>query len=112
MVVAGNADEDEHVLEEVGRSAASRLRHYLSDGSILAVTGGGTIAKVARYLPQGSPMDVTVLPARGGVGRKVETQALSLIHISFFSPTPHDVNLGSRYGVRRQLPLLWTFTTD
>ena len=30
----------------------------------------------------------------------------------FFSPTPHDVNLGSRYGVRRQLRPLWTFTTD
>ena len=30
----------------------------------------------------------------------------------FFSPTPHDVNLGSRFGVRRQLRPLWTFTTD
>ena len=30
----------------------------------------------------------------------------------FFSPTPRDVNLGSRYGVRRQLRPLWTFTTD
>ena len=30
----------------------------------------------------------------------------------FLSPTPHDVNLGSRFGVRRQLRPLWTFTTD
>lgn len=30
----------------------------------------------------------------------------------FFSPTPHGVNLGSRFGVRRQLRPLWTFTTD
>ena len=30
----------------------------------------------------------------------------------FFSPTPHDVNLGSRFGVRRQLRPSWTFTTD
>ena len=30
----------------------------------------------------------------------------------FFSPAPHDANLGSRYGVRRQLRPLWTFTTD
>ena len=30
----------------------------------------------------------------------------------FFSPTPHGVNLGSRYGVRRQLRPLWTYTTD
>ena len=30
----------------------------------------------------------------------------------FFSPIPHDINLGSRFGVRRQLRPLWTFTTD
>ena len=30
----------------------------------------------------------------------------------FFSPTPHDANLGSRFGVRRQLRPTWTFTTD
>ena len=30
----------------------------------------------------------------------------------FFSPAPHDANLASRYGVRRQLRPLWTFTTD
>ncbi len=78
LVVSGDADQDERVLDEAGRAAANHLRHYLSDGSILAVTGGGTIAKVARYLPQGAAMDVTVLPARGGVGRNVETQANTL----------------------------------
>ena len=30
----------------------------------------------------------------------------------FFSPTSHDVYLGSCYGVRRQLRPLRTFTTD
>ena len=30
----------------------------------------------------------------------------------FFSPTSHDVKLASRFGVRRQLRPLWTFTTD
>ena len=30
----------------------------------------------------------------------------------FLSPAPHDANLASRYGVRRQLRPLWTFTTD
>ena len=30
----------------------------------------------------------------------------------FFSPTSHNMNLGSRYRVRRQLRPLWTFTTD
>ena len=30
----------------------------------------------------------------------------------FFSPVPRDTNLGSCYGVRRQLRPSWTFTTD
>lgn len=34
------------------------------------------------------------------------------ISLSFFSPTPRGVNLGSRFGVRWQLRPLWTFTTD
>ena len=30
----------------------------------------------------------------------------------FLSPAPRSANLGSRFGVRRQLRPLWTFTTD
>ena len=30
----------------------------------------------------------------------------------FFSPIPHDMNLASRFRVRRKLRPLWTFTTD
>ena len=30
----------------------------------------------------------------------------------FLSPTPRGASLGSRFGVRRQLRPLWTFTTD
>lgn len=74
-VAAGNADADDHVLHEVGRNAASRLRSFLQTGSTLAVTGGSTIQQVAFAIPQGSPMNVMVVPARGGIGRSLETQA-------------------------------------
>lgn len=74
-VVAGNADEDEHVLHEVGRSAAGRLRGFLQSGSTLAVTGGSTIREVAFSLSHGTAMNVMVVPARGGIGRSLETQA-------------------------------------
>ena len=74
-VVAGDADEDDHVLHEVGRSAAARLRGFLQSGSTLAVTGGSTIHEVAFSVPQGTPMNVMVVPARGGIGRALETQA-------------------------------------
>ena len=74
-IAAGDADQDDHVLHEVGRNAASRLRSFLQTGSTLAVTGGSTIHQVAFAIPQGSPMNVMVVPARGGIGRSLETQA-------------------------------------
>lgn len=74
-VVSGDADIDAHVLTEVGRSAAGRLRGFLQSGSTLAVTGGSTIHEVAFSVPQGTPMNVMVVPARGGIGRALETQA-------------------------------------
>jgi central glycolytic genes regulator len=63
------------VLHEVGRIAASRLRSFLQSGSTLAVTGGSTIHEVALALTQSTPMNVMVVPARGGMGRSLETQA-------------------------------------
>ncbi len=75
-VTAGDSDQDPHVLSEVGRIAASRLRGFLQSGSTLAVTGGQTIHEVAQALtPTGTSMNVMVVPARGGIGRALETQA-------------------------------------
>lgn len=74
-VVPGDADRDDHVLSEVGRNAAIRLRSFLQSGSTLAVTGGSTIRMVAQAIPHSAAMNVMVVPARGGIGRSVETQA-------------------------------------
>jgi len=74
-VTAGDFDQDPHVLHEVGRIAAGRLRSFLQSGSTLAVTGGQTIHEVAQALTVGSSMNVMVVPARGGIGRALETQA-------------------------------------
>lgn len=74
-VTAGDSDQDPHVLQEVGRIAASRLRGFLQSGSTLAVTGGQTIHEVAQALTIGTAMNVMVVPARGGIGRALETQA-------------------------------------
>lgn len=74
-VVAGDADLDAQVLREVGRSAANRLRSYLQSGSTIAVTGGTTMREVAEAVPTGSPVNVMVVPARGGLGEALEIQA-------------------------------------
>ena len=74
-VAAGDADKDSHVLHEVGRLAAGKLRSFLKSGSTLAVTGGQTMLEVAYALSHGTAMNVMVVPARGGIGRELETQA-------------------------------------
>ncbi len=78
VIVPGDVDQDPEVLREIGRIAAQRLRALLLPGDVLAVTGGSTIQQVAAHLPSGAPLDVLVLPARGGMGRAVETQADTL----------------------------------
>src|SRR5690606_29219044 len=48
----------------------------LKANDVLAVTGGSTLAEVARSLPSATPaQDIVVVPARGGLGEEVELQA-------------------------------------
>ena len=78
VIVSGDADADAAVLDEVGRAAAVRVRGMLHSGSTLAVTGGTTMAATARAMHSPSPLHVMVVPARGGFGRAVSTQASTL----------------------------------
>lgn len=80
-VLPGNADDCADVLDEVGRVAGQMLRRLMAPGMILAVNGGTTIRSVALHIPSGSPVDITVLPARGGLGKSAETQASTLAEL-------------------------------
>lgn len=77
-VVQGDADRDDSVLGEVGRAAARQIRFLLQGAQVLAVSGGRTIAAVAQAISVAAPMDVTVVPASGGMGGGVSTQANTL----------------------------------
>ena len=75
VVVAGNADGDAQVLREVGRAAAHRVHKLMQSGMTLAVAGGQTMSEMAHGMQSATPMNVMVVPARGGMGATVETQA-------------------------------------
>ena len=75
VVVAGNADADPQVLRDVGRAAAHRVHKLMQSGMTLAVTGGRTMSEMARAIQSATPINVMVVPARGGMGTSVETQA-------------------------------------
>ncbi len=77
-IVSGDADADGNLIDEVGRVAAQRVRAMLHSGSTLAVAGGSTMAATARAMHSPSPLHVMVVPARGGWGKAVHTQANTL----------------------------------
>lgn len=75
VVVSGDADKDSQILREVGRAAAHRIRQLLQNGMTLAVAGGHAMSETARGMHHAAPVDVMVVPARGGMGTSVENQA-------------------------------------
>ena len=74
-VVRGDADIDSGVMAEVARAAARQIRFLLQDAHVMAVTGGRTVALTAEAISVAAPMDITVVPAQGGMGGGVSTQA-------------------------------------
>ncbi len=74
-VISGNADLDPQVLKDVGKSAAHRVHRLLQSGMTMAVTGGKTMREVAAGMQSATPMNIMVVPARGGMGTDVESQA-------------------------------------
>ncbi len=75
VVVSGDQDEDPQVLKDVGRAAAHRVKQLLQSGMTLAVGGGSTMLSIAQGMTSSVPLNVMVVPARGGMGTMVETQA-------------------------------------
>lgn len=78
IVIQGDSDEDPWVKKEMGRATIPLIKRYLADQEtkIIALTGGSTVAAVAEMMTPDEEMKETLfLPARGGLGEKVENQA-------------------------------------
>jgi central glycolytic genes regulator len=73
-IVPGDCDNDKTAKEELGRQGALLLNDVLNSVDTVAISGGSTMAEVARMLPE-SMSNVTMLPARGSMGNHVEFQA-------------------------------------
>lgn len=76
IIVPGDSSEDYLSKKDLGRAAANYLRKVLVPGSVLAVTGGTTLAEMAAAVNGSIKMhDLLVVPARGGLGEGLSQQA-------------------------------------
>ncbi len=79
IVVPGNSQVEELVLKDMGKIAAKRLVKNLLPRDIVGVTGGTTMSTVAQEIPSDRKFpDVTIVPARGGLGTDIYTQSNSI----------------------------------
>lgn len=74
VIIPGDSDDDSTVQRELGRAVAGVLGQYLGNNMTIAVSGGSTMARVAEAI-HFTAAGTTVVPARGGLGERVEYQA-------------------------------------
>ncbi|WP_026478333.1 sugar-binding transcriptional regulator [Alkaliphilus transvaalensis] len=75
-IVPGNIENDEYVISDLSKATSRILEGLLVENSIIGVTGGHTMAAVAdEMLQQTKNRGITIVPARGGLGKTMESQA-------------------------------------
>ena len=75
VIVPGDCQNDETVMRDLGYGAALIVRSYIASQSpyTIAVTGGSSLAWLTEMMPHSANnQPVEVLPARGGMGERLE----------------------------------------
>ena len=78
IIVPGDVDCETRVKGQLGKAAANLLSEIIQDHYTIAITGGSTIAKVIESLVPKHKEGITVIPARGNIGKRIELQATTL----------------------------------
>ncbi len=79
IIVPGNSKEDDIVTKEMGKRSIEILKNNLREKDIIGITGGSTMAKIAKEASSDRvKRDILVIPARGGLGKDLNTQSNSI----------------------------------
>lgn len=79
IVVKGDVSKDEYVFESLGSATAKLIEGILQDGYKIGVTGGRTLSAIADEMSLNTKRkNLTVIPARGSLGRSVGYQSNSI----------------------------------
>lgn len=75
FIVPGNLEKDKNVLDLMGSATANYLKMILKNKMYIGITGGSSVAAVAKEMPRLNLPNTLVIPARGGMGRDAGRQA-------------------------------------
>ncbi|WP_163526817.1 sugar-binding transcriptional regulator [Halobacillus ihumii] len=76
VVIPGDSDQLDWVKQEMGKACVEYLKAHLHSRETVAITGGSTMAAVAEMMtPLEKASQCMFVPARGGLGERVENQA-------------------------------------
>lgn len=79
FIVQGNCDENNTIKKEIGCAASKLFVKNANETSIIAITGGSTMAKFVEEMPTFSCKKAKlIVPARGSIGRNLEYQSNTL----------------------------------
>ncbi|WP_423790715.1 sugar-binding transcriptional regulator [Macrococcus armenti] len=80
IVVSGDSDIEDETKVRMGQATSEYLESCFEDGMKMTVTGGSTMAYVARAM-RPTDKEITFIPARGGLGEEVSYQANAITHL-------------------------------
>ena len=92
FIIPGDSEKNKTILEFMGKTAANYMESILKSYSVIAVTGGSSVAAVARNTPEVHYPHVTVFPARGGIGKSHSIQANSIVSM-----------IGNKLGAQQEM---------
>lgn len=76
LVVPGITIEKNIILENLAKVSSVYLKKIIKDDSIIGITGGTTMAKLVEKMEKSkTSKNLLVIPARGGLGKNLETQS-------------------------------------
>lgn len=75
IILPGNVEANPKELDLLGVAAANFIKSILKDHMIIGVTGGSSVLAVAEGMTPLRLSNISVIPARGGMGRDANKQA-------------------------------------
>ncbi|HSQ88397.1 sugar-binding transcriptional regulator [Romboutsia sp.] len=80
LLVPGSYDNNPSLIKDVARCGAEYFLNILKDGDIVSITGGSTMLEFSNVMKTDKKYEsVTVVPARGSMGKDVEIQSNNIV---------------------------------